>query len=70
MSKACVAQTAAFEQSAVTPHRVAAFCFAPRLPLFAISRVLVRLDHVVSIVVQADHFVVAVRSAKAVESAA
>jgi hypothetical protein len=39
-------------------------------PGFEIARVLVRVDHVASIVVHANHFVVAVRSAKAAESAA
>jgi hypothetical protein len=27
-------------------HRVAAFCFGPRSPLFEIALVLVRLDHI------------------------
>jgi hypothetical protein len=35
---------------------------------FKLVRVLVRLDHVVSIVVQANHFVVAVWRAKSVDS--
>jgi hypothetical protein len=40
------------------------------LPLFEIALVLVRFDHVASVIVNANHFVVAVRSAKAAESAA
>ena len=41
-------------QSAVTLHRVAAFCL-PRLRLFEIAHVLVCLDHVASVIVNADH---------------
>jgi hypothetical protein len=40
------------------------------LRFFEIALVLVRLNHVASIIVNADHFVVAVRTAKAAESAA
>jgi hypothetical protein len=35
-------------QSAVTLHRVAAFCFGFRSPLFELARVLVRFEHVAS----------------------
>jgi hypothetical protein len=45
-------------QSAVTLHRVAAFCFAPRLPLFEVALVLVRLNHVASFIVNANHGIV------------
>jgi hypothetical protein len=31
------------------------FCFTPRLRLFEITRVLVRLDHVASFIVNANH---------------
>jgi hypothetical protein len=40
-------------QSAVTLHRVAAFCLA-RSGLFEIARVLVRFDHVARCIVNAD----------------
>jgi hypothetical protein len=36
-------------------HRVAAVCFALRLPLFEITRVLVRIDHAASFIVDANH---------------
>jgi hypothetical protein len=39
---------------AVTLDRVAAFCFV-RSRLFELARVLVRLDHVASFIVNADH---------------
>ena len=35
-------------------HRVAAFCL-PRLRLFELARVLVRLNHVASFIVNANH---------------
>jgi hypothetical protein len=38
---------------------VAAFCFAPRSPLFEIARLLVRLDHVARFIVNADHGIMA-----------
>jgi hypothetical protein len=38
--------------------RVAAFCSAPRSPLFELARVLMRLDHVASFIVNADHSIV------------
>ena len=47
-----------------------AFCFDAALRFSELARVLVRLNHVASIVVHANHFVVAVRSAKAAEFAA
>ena len=43
-------------QSALTLHRVAAFCL-PRLRLLKIALVLVRLDHVASGIVNANHSV-------------
>jgi hypothetical protein len=36
-------------------HRAAAFCFASRSPLFEIAFVLVRLDHIASFIVHANH---------------
>jgi len=41
-------------QLAVTLRRVAAFCFAP-LPLFEIARVLMRLNHIASFIVNTNH---------------
>jgi hypothetical protein len=43
------------KNSAVTSHRVAAFCFPLNSPLFEIARVLVRFDHVASRIVNANH---------------
>jgi hypothetical protein len=43
------------KQSAVTLHHVAAFCFAPRSPLFEIALVLVSFDHVARIIVNANY---------------
>jgi hypothetical protein len=34
---------------------VAAFCFAPDLPLFELARVLMRLDHIARFIENADH---------------
>jgi hypothetical protein len=34
---------------------VAAFCFAPRSPFFEIALVLVRFNHVASLIVNANH---------------
>jgi hypothetical protein len=42
---------AAFSQSAVALHRVAALCFAPRSPLLELAGVLVRLDHIARVTV-------------------
>jgi hypothetical protein len=39
-------------------HRVAAFCFAPRSPLFEIALVFVRFNHVACVIVNANHFIV------------
>jgi hypothetical protein len=36
-------------------HRMAALCFASRSSLFEVARVLVRSDHVASIIVNANH---------------
>jgi len=47
-------KTSSISQSAVTLHRVAAFCFA-RSRLFEIARVLLRFDHVAHFVVNANH---------------
>jgi hypothetical protein len=41
---------------------VAAFCFAPRSPLFEIARVLVRLDQVARVIVNANHGIMCVKS--------
>jgi len=41
-------------QSAVTLYRLAAFCFASRSPLFELALVLVRLDHVACVIVDAN----------------
>jgi len=46
---------AAFSQSAVTLHHVAALCFLLRSPFFEFARVLVRFDHVARFIVNANH---------------
>jgi hypothetical protein len=43
------------KQLAVMFHRVAAYCFAPRSPLFEIALVPVRFDHIASRIVKANH---------------
>jgi hypothetical protein len=40
---------------------MAAFCLAPRLPLFEIAFVLVRLDHLASRIVNANHGIIALQ---------
>jgi hypothetical protein len=42
-------------QSAVTLHRVAAFCFHAALRFFELARVIVRFEDVASIIVSANH---------------
>jgi len=49
--------SSSISQSAVTLHRVAAFCFTQQLRLVEIARVLVRLDHVARCVVNSNHSV-------------
>jgi hypothetical protein len=56
-SRACPNKTSSTSQSAVTLYRVAAFCFAP-LRLFEIARVLVRLGHVASFIVNTNHGII------------
>jgi hypothetical protein len=49
--------TSSISQLAVTLHQRGggAFCFASRLPLFELARMLVRFDHIACSIVNADH---------------
>ena len=58
-AKTCAANSqqslsSSISQSAVTLRRVAAFCFA-RSRLFELAHVLVRLDYVARVIVNANH---------------